>query len=285
MNNIKSTHGSIYDNAGMHRSKDPGVGSFTSYHSSQTTAVEDIKAGAELFAAYGAEWIPNMPGAQITADWAMNRADEFLKDEYLPFVEKHADQLTPEMKEALWEFTSKDFPIYSQHMTNLPRYPWKEVEAYAQESLATSPAAETNTTKNKAASSITRKFIRDTGRRTMDWLQTHPNSYCQDHITPKPSTIPQAGRGAFATRDLPRGTVVGYSPLIHIGQYARVLFDIKYEDVGKPGTHYKYDLVINYSFGHKNTSMYVPFFENFQFGQASSHNHLSFSTLQDLDPM
>jgi hypothetical protein len=83
------------------------------------------------------------------------------------------------------------------------------------------------------------------------------NGYCQDHITPGHSKISQAGYGAFATRDLPKGTIVGYAPLIHIGEQGREIWDIVYEE-GAGGineTRHLYDLVINYSFGHANSSV------------------------------
>jgi len=53
MNNVESTHGSTYDLAGLHRSKDPGSGAFTPYYNTHTTSVEHIPAGSEIFAAYG----------------------------------------------------------------------------------------------------------------------------------------------------------------------------------------------------------------------------------------
>ena len=56
--NMESTHDSLYDTAGLHRSKDPGSGAFTPYHSSNTTALMGIEAGQELFASYGMDWIP-----------------------------------------------------------------------------------------------------------------------------------------------------------------------------------------------------------------------------------
>jgi hypothetical protein len=57
MNNINSTHGSKYDQEGLHRSKDPGVGAFAPYHGAETSvAIEEIAAGAELFATYGDYW-------------------------------------------------------------------------------------------------------------------------------------------------------------------------------------------------------------------------------------
>lgn len=68
MNNIHSTHGSEYHMAGLHRKSDPGAGAFTPYHGSKTTTSEDIPAGGELFAEYGEEWIPLIPGAIITLD-------------------------------------------------------------------------------------------------------------------------------------------------------------------------------------------------------------------------
>jgi len=247
MNNIDSTHGSTYDTAGLHRSKDPGSGAFTPYHSSITNAAEDVPAGAELFAGYGAEWIPEIPGAQITLDKQLDIADDFLNDEYIPFVQEHADEMSDDMKQALWEFASKDFPVYSQAMTNLPRHPWSEVEDVIKTKLEQGDDDE--------EVSITRHFIRKQHMRTLEWLRTHPNSYCQDHIRPDISTIPQAGRGAFANRDLPEGTVVGYAPLIHIGKDGRKVLHIQYDNVYQPGKRHQHDLVINYSFFHKNSTM------------------------------
>lgn len=50
--------------------------------------------------------------------------------------------------------------------------------------------------------------------RSVDWLQEHGR--CLDHIRPGPSTLPQAGRGAFATRYLPAGTRITTSPVHHV---------------------------------------------------------------------
>ena len=40
----------------LHRSKDPGAGGFTPYHSRQITAHKDIREGQELFVSYGNHW-------------------------------------------------------------------------------------------------------------------------------------------------------------------------------------------------------------------------------------
>ena len=47
--------------------------------------------------------------------------------------------------------------------------------------------------------------------RTPEWLQQH--GLCIDHMRVKMATDPQMGRGAFATRRLPKGTVVAPAPL------------------------------------------------------------------------
>ena len=40
----------------LHRSKDPGAGAFTYYHSRTATTVESIEPGQELFVSYGNSW-------------------------------------------------------------------------------------------------------------------------------------------------------------------------------------------------------------------------------------
>ena len=51
MRNIRSTHGSVYDTAGLPRG-DPSAGAFSPYHSSVTKSIVDIPAGSEIFADY-----------------------------------------------------------------------------------------------------------------------------------------------------------------------------------------------------------------------------------------
>jgi SET domain len=237
MRNIESTHGSVYDTAGLHRSKDPGSGAFCPYHSSETTVVvPKIAAGAELFAAYGDYWIPQIPGAQITFDSVMDRADEFLKNELYGFTQ--SNEMSDELKESLFRFT-KNFPSEPQTFSVLPRgYTYKQVE----EAIRDEGGFEEK-------GSVVRQFIRKQSIRSLDWLDEH--GYCQDHIKPDRSTIEQAGRGAFASRNLPKGTVVGYSPLIHMGVHGREIFKIDYEAEKRS----QYDLVYNYAFGHKNSSL------------------------------
>lgn len=231
LNNIVSTHGSIYDTAGLHRSRDPGAGAFTPYHSSQTTISRPVRAGAELFAEYGDTWIPEIPGAIITFDDNMDDADEFL-NEFSEWVEEAA--LPEDVAEGLWNLT-KEFPVPSFVLGALPQASWKAVKTELEV---------------KTEESTVRHFIREIGHHSVEWLQEHGK--CQDHLKPGRSTITQAGRGAFAARPLKKGTVVGYAPLIHIGK-SREILEVKYQ-TGLENYTIE-DMIINYSFGHPNSTV------------------------------
>lgn len=110
MNNVESTHGSTFDTAGLHRSKDPGSGAFTPYYGTHTVSVEPIEAGSEIYAAYGDTWIPEIPGAQVTFNTNLEAAETFLRDDYFRFVQDHKNQMKAEVLEGLWNFT-RDFPV------------------------------------------------------------------------------------------------------------------------------------------------------------------------------
>jgi hypothetical protein len=261
MNNVDSTHGSTYDTQGLHRSKDPGSGAFTPYHGATTTAIREVSAGSELFASYGDYWIPDIPGAQVTLEGPLNEAEHFLRNVYYPFVSEYGIQMSDELKQALWDFTVKDFPIYSQAMSNLPRKaPWADVEAALKDMVAGEKGTRTKKIKkgkngieeDEDDKSVVRQFIRKQSLKSIEWLDEH--GYCQDHLKPGKSTVPQAGYGAFASRDLPAGTVVGYAPLVHIGIHGREIFSVTVGD-GTPQAKRQYDLILNYSFGHRNSTV------------------------------
>ena len=79
-------------------------------------------------------WIPEIPGAQITFDSNIDAAEDFLRDDYYPFVKKHKDQLTADLLEGLWNFT-RDFPhVRPQTFSVLPRkVEWKDIEQKLEE--------------------------------------------------------------------------------------------------------------------------------------------------------
>ena len=130
--------------------------------------------------------------------------------------------------------------------------------------------------------STSARYWADRGKVSLEFLEKEGK--CQDHIRPGISTIPHAGRGAFAARDLPKGTVVGYSPLIHIAVRGEQILEVVYngeshhgmdrfefrdvshdeeedlDELIESASNYKnrykkQDLVLNYSFGHRNSTL------------------------------
>ena len=96
-----------------------------------------------------------------------------------------------------------------------------------------------------------RESIRD-----QTWFKEHGS--CADQLREGVSTIRQAGRGAFATRDLPKGAAVAALPLIQIIDKSvlemYMLADIKTRKREKRRIM-GYQLITNYCFGHTNSTM------------------------------
>lgn len=96
------------------------------------------------------------------------------------------------------------------------------------------------------------------------WLSSH--GYCLDTLQMGPSTIPHAGRGAFATRSFQRGDIVTLTPMMHIADKSVLeIYDL--ETIQDPDTgsvvrvnNYEaglsgYQLLMNYCFGHSESSL------------------------------
>jgi SET domain len=187
-------------------------------------------------------------------------------NKYYPFIDQNRNELTSEMMEALWNFTTNDFPIYNDALTVLPRnVMWKDIDDEIQRFLAASKTSGDLPVPRKLKQSkpkpdtytddpnyLVKRFIRKQHKRDVEWLKA--NGYCQDHIKPGRSTLKQAGRGAFASRDLPVGTIVGFSALIHIGIHGRDIFTVTVPNPDRSRRR-QYDLIINYSFGHANSTI------------------------------
>lgn len=99
-------------------------------------------------------------------------------------------------------------------------------------------------------------------KRSLSWLQNHGT--CGDNIRAKTSGLPQAGRGAFAARNMPNGTFVAQLPMIHIADrsvlemynFANVV--AKGIPVFLPRLHagsMGYQLLLNYCYGHNQSSL------------------------------
>jgi len=181
LKNIRETFNE-YDTAGVTRA-DPGIGAFTGYHSRRTYSTTSIDAGQELFVDYGIEWFLTRESYMgfVPLQHSFPAATRFLEQFDLNgFLE---DIMFSEEKEELmsdlWDLIV-NFPYKSRSQSALPKdltYARIAVEEgiYEAELLQ--------------------------GTRSLDDLEK--NGKCLDNIRPGNSTIPGAGRGAFATRFMP----------------------------------------------------------------------------------
>jgi hypothetical protein len=216
----------------LHRSKDPGVGAFSAYHNGTTAVRSYIPQGGELFKSYGDAWfrarealfgpIPVKADLQ-TAEWLLGRFDTFV-------------------------------PSHSQGAVHALLMDLREIWPEARPMRALPPTlSEVHTAIN--ASSI-RPVHQPNATRPLDWLKQHGT--CIDHIIPGPSTLPNAGRGAFAKRRLPKDTIITTSPLIHVWNKTLVeMYDIS---PGESGNYEKKGIIgrqlfLNYCFGHEESTL------------------------------
>ncbi len=84
----------------------------------------------------------------------------------------------------------------------------------------------------------------------VSWLED--NGVCLDNLIAKKSKVNGAGRGAFATRFIPMGAIVTASPLVPILRNSTMTKRVKH--LGKIRSSVS-QLIINYCFGHVNSSI------------------------------
>lgn len=95
---------------------------------------------------------------------------------------------------------------------------------------------------------------------TIEWLEEHGT--CMDNLREGKSSIPQAGRGAFAHRPIASGQVVAPLPLIHVDRNVLAMYG-SVEEVHPDSPHHQADaerplhqqLLLNYCFGHRDTQL------------------------------
>lgn len=90
--------------------------------------------------------------------------------------------------------------------------------------------------------------------RSIEWLKE--NGKCLDNIKPGPSTLMGAGRGAFATRSIEKGSLIAPLPVVHLFRKHLVVFDGNdIED--REGKFWKdgSQLILNYCYSHPDSNV------------------------------
>jgi hypothetical protein len=225
------------DNAGLHRSKDAGAGAFTPYHDRLSYATDDIVAGQELFISYGSNYFETRASmyGHLPSDSDNLRADRLIaKYKNLPL-----EETSQELQRDVWNLVTslKQWSETANRMNIALPDNFEEIDY----------VAEVGTAKRYYNRSI----------RDVDWLKK--NGKCIDNLRAGLSTIPQAGRGAFATRFIPMGGLVAPAPLIHFEKKRLIMYDVDEvsEDqvVRNVSAPRHFQLLLNYCFGHANSTL------------------------------
>ena len=114
----------------------------------------------------------------------------------------------------------------------------------------------TNTTKYDQITNIPKQQQKHQyPKRDVNWL--NQNGYCIDNIQVSKSKIKGAGRGAFATKFIPRGSIVSPLPLVVIpnNEALQVHVAKKKKTSKNKMTINNQQLILNYCFGHPNSSL------------------------------
>ena len=265
-----------FDSAGLHRSRDVGAGQFSPYHDRQARTSVAIPAGSELFVDYGENWFTSRTGTfgYLPMEDDYNKVDRFLK-EFHRFDKSNllnanaGGPISNAIREEYWDLIRQFYGRNNSRAVNALPNTFADAEVAMEGGI--------------------RKVVREI--RSPDWFQEHGK--CLDNIRPQPSTIRQAGRGAFATRFIPKGNLVIAAPLIQIPQgrdvfkmYAMNQTNAKGDFVRgdlNTSTHVGYQLMMNYAFGHPESSVFLtPYGPSVSF---INHNATSANTkLQWADP-
>jgi hypothetical protein len=187
----------------------------TPYHNGSTYVYRDIPAGGELFKDYGHSWF-------------QHRWEIF---QHLPMWEHYAEaqELIATMtKLSVQDNVKEDLYAILKGLTHADApasSPETSFQSLVLKALPESYQDAKHITENgKDIPSL----HQDRHVQPLEYLRA--SGKCLDHIQNRRSTVRQAGRGAFAVRDLPAGTVVSASPLHHVEEGFANMYNFTYKD-------------------------------------------------------
>ena len=221
-----------FDDAGLHRSRDPGAGAISLWINGSTIAMGNIPPGGELFKFYGNNWFTTRPDTfgliPLSHDWI--DANDILQKYH-----NVTRTLSQTMQQHIHSIIT-NFGYESRVLNALPKTFTDVVPAIEQ---GIQSIHQHNATRHN--------------------LHELKQARCLDNIRGGPSTIPQAGRGAFATRSFAKNQVVTGSPLLHVPDRSILhIFDSFYDEETNHFTRTELtsqQLVVNYCWGHTDSSL------------------------------
>lgn len=241
-----------FDTVGVTPENSPGAGAFTGHYNRLAYALEDIQAGGELFVSYGANYFTSredyvglIPGEEDFEDG----------EEFVERVDELFESLSTDNVAAKDEDNDHDEAQQTLYLQQVQSDIWNMILHSPYKSLPLAALPKTYKAAIRAMNVGLTQTEEELATHSLEYLEEHGK--CLDHIQPKNSTIKHAGRGAFATRFLPRGTVVSSAPLLHIPDRDILtmyddLEDGETRDRTKPIGQ---QLLLNYCWGHPSSSL------------------------------
>jgi hypothetical protein len=250
----------------------PLRGAITPYHNFTMRATQRIVTGMELFANYGTNYDDHFGNAEPTEEtdlyqntitrWDYMKADEILQT-IVSFLDQYHDHLVspndPTLEDDVLDF------ILEKILGGTAGKHAKVVRQLI--------PPHTKKIRKALAMGGTFHYRYPDMVRTIPWLRKH--GVCVDKLRSGKSTIPNAGRGAFATRTISKGETIVPVPLMVIA-FEEVLdmytivpdtSTLSTDDKKHHRKKWKYDynlrqgkqLLYNYAYGHPESSvMLVP---------------------------
>mmetsp|Transcript_8651 Transcript_8651/g.21701 ORF Transcript_8651/g.21701 Transcript_8651/m.21701 type:complete len:592 (+) Transcript_8651:194-1969(+) len=242
---------------------DPGAGASTIYHGRRFKATSDIPPGMELYVSYGSEYFRSRSVYNRVALPANYRSMDKLITQFFVRMRSVCD---------IRRLSSPDLEIKSMFQDL-----WKDVvrniaTVWDGHSRTMNALPETNGIDNLEwilDNGGTGLVHRNNSVRSLDWLEQHAR--CMDKITDGVSSIPSAGRGAFAKHSIKEGELVAPVPLIHVQKNTYTIFEGKvaikkcqqhdnnqthhYVNVADQSKPVHHQLLLNYCFGHRESSI------------------------------
>jgi hypothetical protein len=214
MTNADWNHSSAYHREAWNEypgASHPGRGAYSNYYNLELATTEVIPAGKEIFVEYGENWHDENGEGKKKELLNKNDYDKVDKTivKLIAFFDKYESSLDTESKDEIYKFLINDVMTAAAGT---------EKGVQIANMLPSDPSELKTVLESGGSVHLSSPNV----VRSIEWLET--NGRCMDNIRPGPSTIPYAGRGAFAVRDIKEGGLVAPVPLIHLPH--ELIFDM-----------------------------------------------------------
>lgn len=216
---------------------DAGRGSYASHSDVRYHAKQPIEAGDELFVSYGSGWFRSREHVfgPIPEAEHYKMAYETVKQ----FMDKaKADGL---------DITS--LGMQQRYEERIYKADWLKDRAKLKAALP-EHVSDMPTVLRWGAAAFSMKH----NKRTVEWIET--NGVCVDNIVAAKSTIPQAGKGAFASRAIAKGANIVTTPVITMTLNQLKLREVVIgSDWNEYVVHGGFQQILNYCYGHEESTL------------------------------